>query len=287
MTGIVLAIYSSFFLALSQGTLKRSYREFPASIAFAFDAVLAVLIWIPLALILGVNIDSLIPALPYALASAILSEALYFYALTKGQLSITSILLGSYAIYTVLFSYLFNGERLLAWQLVSVMITIIGTLIVYLPSKFSRQELKKMGAVVWPLLAAVGIGLSDSLSKHFINQSNDYSFLLVLALIQIPVALVYLRMEGERIGKVWEDLRTNAGRYKQAIAGSFFNVIGTGFLWMSFSFTLASIASPITATSGAIVVLLATFLLDENLNWRSILGLVMVLGGVIGISLTN
>jgi drug/metabolite transporter (DMT)-like permease len=287
MTGIVLAIYASFFLALSQGSLKKSYREFPASVAFAFDALFGVLLWVPLAIILGIHPEFLLPAIPYAIVSAILSEALYFYALTKGQLSIAAILLGSYAIYTLIFSFLLNGERLTNFQLIAVLVTIMGTLIVYWPSKLSSAELKKTGAVLWPLAAAVGIGFSDAWSKRFINQTNDYSFLFVLALVQIPVAIIYLRIERQEF---WGSLRATMSQltqYKQALAGSFFNIVGTGFLWLSFSLTLASIASPITATSGAIAALFGIFLLDERLTWKSAIGLLMVFAGILAISFTT
>ncbi|MGH7883362.1 MAG: EamA family transporter [Candidatus Dormibacteraceae bacterium] len=250
--------------------------------------MLALILWIPLALILGANFHSLLLAFPFALASAIISEALYFYALTKGQLSITAVLLGTYAIYTVVFSFLINGERLTLIQLISVAVTILGTLIVYLPSKFTRSELKLMGAIAIPLVTAIFIGLSDTASKGFINYSGgDQSFLLMLTIVQIPVAIVYLHLEKQRVLPLFKEVRNQPKLYKQAIAGSLFNVIGTGLLWISFTMTLASIASPIAATSGAIVVLLAVFLLDEDLNWRTAVGLLATFVGIIGISLTS
>ncbi|KKQ51843.1 hypothetical protein A2865_04440 [Candidatus Woesebacteria bacterium RIFCSPHIGHO2_01_FULL_39_17] len=147
MSGAIAAIYSSFFLALSQASLKKSYRELPPSVAFFFDMVFGVLLWLPLALFFGVNLVFFNEVLIYAIVSAILSEAVVFYALSKGQLSITSILIGSYPIYTILFSFLINRELLTLSQALFVALTIIGTLISYLPSKLSRDELKK--AVLW------------------------------------------------------------------------------------------------------------------------------------------
>jgi drug/metabolite transporter (DMT)-like permease len=287
VTGVIVAVYSSFFLGLAEATLKKAYKEFPASVAFALNSILAVLIWCPLALYLGVDFHFLMAAVPYALISAVISEALYFYALTKGQLSITSILIGTYAIYTVLFSVILNGERLTPQQLTGVSITIVGTLMVYLPSKFSRAELRKMRAIAIPAGAAVIIGLSDTLSKGFINQTNDYTFLFALALVQLPVAIVYLRIERQSFTGLMKEVAHSPAHYKQALGGSFFSVIGTGLLWVSFTLTLASIASPVTATSGAIVVLLAVFLLDENLNIRTLIGLITTFAGVIVISAVN
>ncbi len=285
MFGIVAAIYASFFLALGQGALKKSFRDFEPSVAFLFEALLGLAIWIPVALFMGVNSALFGEVLVYAILSAILSEALYFYALSKGQLSITAILIGSYPIYTIFFSYLINGERLTGTQLIFILLTVLGTLCTYLPSKLSFAELKKSGALFWPVAAAVAIGLSDTLSKKIINRTGDYSFLFMLALVQIPVALTYLAVEKQKIGIIVSETKRNFGQYKFALLGSLFSTIGTGLLWLSFSNAFASIASPITATSGALVILLAVIFMDEKLYVKTAIGLSMVFIGIMGISL--
>ena len=268
MSGVVAAIYSSFFLALSQASLKKSYRELAPSVAFFFDATFGLILWIPLAIFFGIKLALFKEVLLYAILSAILSEALVFYSLSKGQLSITTILIGSYPIYTILFSYLVNNEVLTPPLTAFVGITIFGTLISYLPSKLNRKELRKSGAILWPVVAAVAIGLSDTLSKRVINKTMDFTFLFALALVQVPVALVYLNLEKQNILKELSEIKTKTYDYKNAIAGSLFNIIGTGLLWIAFSKTLASIASPITATSGVLVIIISLLFLDEKISWR-------------------
>jgi len=284
-SGIVAAIYASIFLALSQASLKKSFRELEPSVAFFFDAMFGLFLWIPLALYFGVNFNNLPQVMTYAIISAILSEAFVFYALSKGQLSLTAILVGSYPIYTIFFSYLINHEALTWVQGIFIAITILGTLVSYIPSKLSASELKKSGAILWPLLAAVAIGLSDTLSKKIIDQTGDYTFLLALALVQLPVALIYLRIEKAKILPIIKKVTNKLDDYKNVIAGSLFNIVGTGLLWISFSFSLASIASPITATSGSIVLILALLFLDEKIKARQIFGILLVIVGIIGISM--
>ncbi|MDP2860387.1 MAG: DMT family transporter [bacterium] len=284
MNGLVAAIYSSFFLALGQAALKKSYKELEPSVAFLFEMLFGLFLWIPLCLFFGVNFQNIGQVLIYAVISAILSEALYFYALSKGQLSITAILIGSYPIYTIIFSFLINGERLLPLQIVFIFITILGTLLTYLPSKFSLKELRQSGAIAWPIIAAIGIGLSDTLSKGAINRTGDFSFLFTVSLMQIPVSIIYLKLEKQKLIKTLIKITREKAAYRNAIIGSLFSTIGTGLLWISFSKTLASIASPITATSGAIVMLLAVIFLDEKINLRSVTGLLLVFLGIIGIS---
>src|SRR4030042_4256895 len=285
MSGIVAAIYSSFFLALSQASLKKSYREFAPSVAFFVNTIFGLILWIPLALLFGVNFMFFKEVLLYSIISAVLSEALYFYALSKGQLSITSILIGSYPIYTILFSFLINGEFLTPLQAAFVGITIFGTLISYLPSKLSKNELKKSGALLWPIIAAVAIGLSDSLSKRIINKTEDFTFLFALALVQIPISFIYLSLEKQNVTKELKVIKEKLYDYKNAIAGSLFNIIGTGLLWVAFSKTLASIASPITATSGVLVIIISLLFLDEKITFRQLLGIVCALIGIIGIAI--
>lgn len=284
MSGVVIAVYSSFFLALAQASLKKSYKELEPSVAFMFDVIFGFLLWIPLAIYFGINLSYIPKVLPYAILSAILSEALYFYALSKGQLSVTSILLGSYPIYTILFSHFINRESLTNTQLLFVGITILGTLVTYIPSKLNYEKLLASRAIIWPIIAAIAVGFSDTFSKRIINFTGDYTFLLVLSFVQLPVALIYLRIEKQSITQNLRKVLVNSYDYKNAIAGSLFNIVGTGLLWISFTKTLASIASPITATSGALVLILAMIFLDERIKLRQILGIISVIIGIIGLS---
>lgn len=284
MNGIVAAIYSSFFLALAQVALKKSYKDVEPSVSFFFDSLFGLLIWIPLAILLGANLINFPRVLLYAILSGILSEALYFYALSKGQLSITGIIIASYPIYTIFFSFLINRERLTLIQTPFILMTIVGTLMSYLPSKLRFEELKKSGAIFWPIIAAVAVGLSDTLSKHVINQTSSFDFIFALALVQFPIALIYLKIEKQNAATILIAARKNIQNFKFPLLGSFFNIIGTGLLWLSFNYTLASIASPITATSGAIMVLFSTIFLDEKISWKNFLGILLIFIGVLGVS---
>jgi drug/metabolite transporter (DMT)-like permease len=89
----------------------------------------------------------------------------------------------------------------------------------------------------------------------------------MLGFVQMPVALAYLRIEKQKIGKALKNVFTKIKDFKFALLGGLFNIIGTGFLWLSFSFSPASIVSPITGSSGAITVLLARLLLKEKISF--------------------
>lgn len=285
MNGVVLAVSSSFFLGLSQVVLKKSYREYPPSISFLFDSIFGLFIWVPLAIILGANPSHFPITFIYAVISAILSEALYFYALSKGQLAVSGTILSSYSIYTIIFSYIINGEKLTQIQLFFIILTIIGTILSSIPSKINLSEIKNhFIQITWPLIGAIAVGLSDTLSKQIINRTSSFSFVFSLAIVQLPVALFYLKLEKQRIFLLVDDIKRKASDYKYPIIGSLFNIIGTGFLWLAFNYTLAAIASPITATSGAIVIFLALVVLKEKITTVNLFGVVISFLGVMGIS---
>jgi drug/metabolite transporter (DMT)-like permease len=286
MLGIVFALLCAVFVGFSQVSLRKSFKELPPSVAFLFDAIFGLFLWVPLAVFMGVSSGaSLFDAFTFAVISAILSEAIVFYALSHGELAVTATVLATYPVYTIVFSRLLNKETLSPEITLFVAIAILGSIIASLPEKTGLHELKINKGIVWPFVAAVCIGLSDTISKGYINKSGDFSLLFMLGFVQIPVALAYLRIENQSFAKSINGVINRFNEYKYSLLGGLFNIIGTGFLWLSFSFAPASIASPITGTNGALTVLLSRFLLKENISPRKYFGIALAFIGVMGIAI--
>jgi drug/metabolite transporter (DMT)-like permease len=127
--GIIYGLLSSLLFAIGYTSLKKSYEEFPPSVAFFFDMLFGLLIWIPFSLIVGFNLTDILIVLPFALISAILSEAFTFYIFSKGEISITGTIFASYPIYTILFAEIFLSEKLLPLHWLFIFITIAGTIL--------------------------------------------------------------------------------------------------------------------------------------------------------------
>lgn len=282
MIGVVFALLCAVFVGFSQISLRKSYKEMSPSIAFLFDSIFGLLIWVPLAVFMGISSGANFgEALIFAVISAILSEAMVFYALSHGELSVTATVIATYPVYTVIFSRIINKEYMSLGIVLFVILTILGSIVASLPSK---SEIKINKAVIWPFVAAICIGLSDTISKGYINRSGDFSFLMMLGFIQIPIALAYLRIEKESFLDSVEGVLKRFNDYKYALLGGLFNIIGTGFLWLSFSYAPASIASPITGSNGVFTVLLSRFLLREKISKIKYLGIALAFIGVVGIS---
>ena len=282
MLGIIIAIASALFMAGMQILLKKSYKEVDPSVAFLFDMLFGLIIWIPVGFIFGANFNDIVKCIPYAVISAILSEALVFYALSKGNLSVATVLMATYPIYTLLFSTILNGETLGLVSLLLVALTIIGTILTAIDSDFKLKNMKELTVLI-PFLTAVCIGLSDTLTKGVIDKTSSFSFLVAIAMVQLPVAIIYLILAKQNIGKVIKEITQGVKEYQWSIYGSLLNVIGTGLLLISFNYAYASIASPLTATYTPLVLIYSFVVLKEKVSKVNFLGIILALVGAFGI----
>ena len=282
MLGIVIAIISAVFMAVMQILLKKSYKELDPSVAFFFDAIFGVLIWIPTGFIFGATIGGVIDCLIYAIISAILSEALVFYALSKGDLSVATVMISTYPIYTLLFSRYINNEILSKEQLFFIILTILGTVLTCFDKDFKFKNLKKLTMLI-PIITAVAIGLSDTLTKKIINDTSSFSFLVAIAIVQIPVALIYLKIAKQKLSGIFAEVKNGIKEYKYSIIGSLLNILGTGCLLVSFNYGMASIVSPLTAIYTPFVLIYSFMFLKEKINKINLIGIITALVGTFGI----
>ena len=286
MIGIFYAILAS----LGQGTgytiLKKSFKDFPSSIAFMFEMLFGLLIWIPFSIIAGIDTSNLGEVFFYSFLSAILSEAFVFYVLSKGEISITGTIFSTYPIFTILISRVVNSEILSPRIGIFILITIFGILILSFPEKFQMKELKKKIFIIYPLLGALAVGLSDSLSKNVLNRTTPATFIFCLAIMQIPVAIGFLLLEKRRFVNI-KKIAINIGDYKYSIAGSFCLVVSMIFFWLAFESTLASIASPITGTYMVFILIFAKIFLKEKISRKDLIGILTTVIGVTGISIIS
>lgn len=282
MIGIIIAIISAIFMAAMQILLKKSYKELDPSVAFFFDAIFGVLIWIPTGFVFGATIDGVINCLIYAIISAVLSEALVFYALSKGDLSVSTVMIATYPVYTLLFSRYINKEILTIEQLTFIILTILGTVLTCFDKDFKIKNLKNLALLI-PIIASVAVGLSDTLTKKIIDETSSFSFLVAIAIVQIPVALIYLKIAKQKFGNIFKELKEGMKEYKYSIIGSLLNVLGTGCLLVSFNYGMASIVSPLTAIYTPIVLIYSFVVLKEKMNKLNLVGIIAALIGTFGI----
>lgn len=282
MTGIIIAIISALFTATMIILVKKSYKELNPSVTFFFDSIFALFVWIPVGIIFGGKIADIPQNLVYALISAILSEAYVFYAMSKGNLGVTSTLIATYPIYTLLFSFLINKEILTGYQLTFIIITILGTVLACVEEEIKLKSFKNKKVLI-PISAAMAIGIADTLAKKAINATSSYTFLIAMAIAQVPIALIYLKTSKQTFKGISEGMKKEKKLYRYGIIGSLLAILGTGLLYISFNYSYASIASPLTAIYTPIVLLYACIFMKEKLRKVNTIGIILTFIGTFGI----
>ena len=284
--GIVFAVINAVLLGAANVLLKKSFKDFSPSISFFTFSIFALLLWLPLGIILGVQFDTWALGSIVGAVSALFGQAIYIYVLEKGEISITATILSTFSVYTVLFSILFNHEHTTVLTGIFVVLTILGTIIVSLPEKVKKDELKKVSFILWALFAAICVGASDTFSKYYINKTSVGSFLFFVSLAQVIVSYLYLKFDKQPLNQ-FKKIYNNIGDYSYALWGSLCIAVSTMFLFLAFNYTLASIASPIAASAPIVTVVLALVFLKEKISKKNWIGLLLVFFAIIALGITN
>lgn len=282
--GIIIAIFSAVFIGLSNLLFKKSYKEFTPALGFLIMSTFTLIIWTIVGYLFGVNWENLPKAFLFGLVSATLAQGVWIYILSKGELSITSTVMSSYPIYTILLSFLFLDEKLTVLQYAFIAVNILGVIIISLPQKISRKDIVNFTYIAWPLIGAISVGASDTLSKAVITDLDIGTYLFGLALAHLPIALAYYILSGEKFSQI-KAIRREFNAYKFSIYGGLFSSLGALFIFTSFEYAPASIASPVTATSPIPTVIMAVLFLKEKLSYKDIMGIILVMIGILGVSL--
>ncbi len=146
-----------------------------------------------------------------------------------------------------------------------------------------KNEIKKKLFIIYPILGAIAVGLSDTLSKNVLDRADSATFLFCLALAQVPVSIGFLFAQKQL--KNAKKIIFSVPKHKYAVIGSLIIVFTMVFFWSSFENTLASIASPITATYVVFIIIFAAIFLKDKVGKREKIGIFLTIVGVIGVSL--
>ena len=152
-----------------------------------------------------------------------------------------------------------------------------------MPDKIKRVSDKKK-AIFWGLLGAGAVGLSDTISKGIIDKTSMPTFLFSLAIMQIPVAIIFLKKQNEKLSQ-FSRIFSEIQKYKYAIMGAFLGTVAVLFLWLTFEKTYASIASPLTSAYPLFTLLLAYVWLKEKLSLKDWAGCFFIIIGVLGLGI--
>lgn len=283
MTWFVLSLLAAVFWAVGQVLVKKGFETIPPLYNNIFsNTVIIVTHIVPVLLLSGFRIVA--PPLPI-LVVIVVQAAFYhtfYYAISKGEVSLTATVVAGYPVFTILPSCLFLHETLSFIQICGVGLVIAAVVLVALPVRaaagMKKEGVKKSSWIAWGLACSILIGTGDFLAKFSIDRIGAYSHVFFLAAISNPMgAANYLIDKKAR--------RFPSPFSKKAVPtllGITVVSIGTLFFLIAMGSGKASLVAPVSSIYPAIIALLATKFLGERVTPRQGAGIgVIVLGLVL------
>jgi transporter family protein len=246
--------------------------------------LLAIVIWVPAALAL----NSFRMPLPHwrillvILAAAVIYQ-IFYYSLSKGQVSLTGTIIAGYPLFTILLSHLFLGERLAGWQYAGVAFLLAGGVVIALPRRTEPGAARDLSWVLWGALGAASIGTGDFLSKFSVMRIGPYANLFFLAFLNNAASgFNYLMDRQNRMAP-----RFASRHFLFSILGIVIHLIGALFYLTAFGFGPASLISSVSSIYPALLALLAVLFLRESISWRQAGGIAAVMAGLVLVGLAT
>jgi transporter family protein len=282
MTWFLLALCAALFWAVGQVLVKKGFDHIPPLWSNIFTNTLVCVIHIvPVLFLSGFRIT--VPPLPI-LVTIVITASFYhtfYYAISKGEISLTGTLVAGYPMITVLLSGLFLGERLEPVQYLGVGLVVTGVVLVALPENRMSEKLKDFSWIVWGLACAFLIGAGDFLTKLSINRIGAYSHILFLAVVSNPMGgLNYLI---DRKGRPFPDIKSK--KALPTLIGLVAMSIGTLLFILSFDYGKVSLIAPVSSIYPAIIAVLAVRFLGETITAKQGTGIGIIVAGLVLIGL--
>ncbi len=284
MTWFILALGASVFWACGQVLIKKGFENIPPLWNNIFSNFLLLFIYLIPALLLS-NFRITIPSLPifFIILVAASFYLTFYYAISKGEISLTGTVVAGYPVTTILLAYLFLGERLAAFQFVGVCFVIAGVVLVAMPEMDKAKESKDFSWFKWGLSASVLIGAGDFLTKLSINNIGSYSYIFFLAVISNPLSFFNYLI----------DMRSRAfpSIREKKVLFTFIGIIavltGSLLFFLSFDYGKVSLITPVSSIYPALTALLAVRFLHEKITLKQCIGIAVTVVGLILIGFSS
>ena len=277
-----LAFGAALFWAFGHVLLKRGFDHVPPLWNNILDKIASLLLWVPVVLILsGFNIT--IPSLSVLLI-IITASAIYhffFYAISKGQISLTGTIVAGYPVFTILLSYFFLSEKLLWAQYTGIALILTGGVIVALPRNEKDNSLEGNTSdytwILWGLIGALSLGVGDFLTKISINHIGSYSHIFWIALIGNGVSGCNFLIDKKN--RPLPPLLRREGL--PTILGIVVNLIGALFFLLAFDYGKVSLIASVSSMYPAFMALLAVRFLKEKISRKQWVGIAVAIVGLV------
>ncbi len=277
-----LAIGAAVFWSVGQILIKRGFETIPPLWNNILNDLLSLFIYVPAALLLGRFSIARPPLIVFVYL--FLSSMLYhvfFYSISKGQISLTGTVVAGYPVVTIVLSYFFLNERLTLFQYAGIALILSGCVTVALPENQPHYKNRNYSWILWGMAGAVTIGTGDFITKLSINIVGAYTYIFFLALVSSGVSgLNFLLDRNNRKTPVF---------FHQSFLGTFVGIIihltGAVMFLTAFNYGKVSLIVSVSSVYPALVVLMAVKFLGEKINAKQRSGIATAIIGLILIGL--
>jgi len=277
-----LAFSAAIFWAFGHVLLKRGFDHIPPLWNNILDKFASLLLWVPVVLFMsGFNITT--PPLSVILI-IITASAIYhffFYAISKGQISLTGTIVSGYPLFTILLSYFFLSEKLLAAQYAGIALILAGDVIVALPGSHKNDTMGKnrrdYSWIVWGFIGAISLGVGDFLTKISVNHIGSYSHIFWIALIGTGISGCNYLID--RKHRSLPPLFRRQGI--PTMVGIVVNLLGALLFLLAFDYGEVSLIASLSSIYPVFMALLAVRFLKEEISRRQWIGIAIAVMGLI------
>ncbi len=193
------------------------------------------------------------------------------------------LLLSLAPVFGAFIAWAFFGETLSMVQILGIAITLGGISWVVLvrdENDTTNQRDWRKG-VLFGILAALGQALGLVLSKQGMNDGFSPFAATLIRMIAAVASLWILALFQRQAARTVRAVIQNPRGLRWAIFGSFFGpVFGVSASLLAVQHTAVGVASTIMALPPVIMLPISYFFYKEKLNWQSILGTLVAIGGV-------
>jgi uncharacterized membrane protein len=278
MTWFFLTLGAALCWGIAQVLIKKGFDHLSPLWNNIINNALTLFIWIiP---VLFINNFSINKPSRYVLIIIFTASSLYhifFYAISRGQISLTGTVVAGYPLITIILSYIFLSERLTLLQYMGIALILSGSIIVILPENKTPKENGNLSWILWGLSGAVTIGVGDFLSKLSIDSIGAFSHLFFLSVISNAVSFFNYTMDrnNRRVPKIFHQ------RLLSSLTGLIINLAGVFLFFLAFDYGKVSLVIGVSSIYPVFMVVLAIKFLKERITIRQSAGIATIACGLL------
>lgn len=270
---LVFSLLAALLWGVGQIFIKKGFTHLSPLIDNVLATIIDLLLWVPLALFMGVNFQKVLNILPLAIVAGS-TYFIYYYAIFKGQVSLTGTILAAYPLTTIILSSLFLREQTSVFQKMAIGLILLGSVLIAMPK---NRKVKFESWVWWAIMGALLTGFGDFLAKMAVNLSDTYTWLFTLGLAYIPLTLINIALDKK--GRIIPKLTLRQA--VPAVGGIVMISTGMIFFYLAFGKGLASLVTPVSSSYVVLTAVLAFFFLKERINKIQLVGIFSTSLGII------